>query len=92
MKWISTIDRIGGNRAGYAKGKGKLAPEQAAAYAEPLTTKFRLLDDDGEIYFEGLCGDLNTDADNAFDPLDCLGVDYGCTTLQYLENGEWETL
>lgn len=91
MKWIITIDHIGGQTVNISK-QGKLALEQAATYAEPLTTKFRLLDDDGEIYFEGLCGDLNTDADNAFDPLDSLGEAYGCTTLQYLENGEWETL
>jgi len=48
--------------------------------------KFKLLDDDNITYFKGLMSDYN------FAPLDNFGIHYGCTTLQYFENGEWKTL
>ena len=53
--------------------------------------KFRMLDGDGIVYFEGLfIGDENTDE---FEPLDDYGTpDSGCTDIQYFENGKWETL
>jgi hypothetical protein len=54
--------------------------------------KFRLLDDDGIIYAYGQCS--SCDDDDAFDPLDTTGVDYGCTEIQYKnpETKKWETL
>lgn len=50
--------------------------------------RFRLLDDDGEIYAYGK-------ADNkTFDPLDAYMYSYGCTEIQYKnhETGIYETL
>ncbi len=63
-------------------------------FAHQPTTKFRLLDDDGEVYFIGLITDecLNGPEDRAFSPLDELGRGYGCTEMQYRNNGQWETL
>jgi hypothetical protein len=60
-------------------------------YLEKMTPKmthfFRCLDDDGEPYFWGVCSSEN------FLPLDLVGEQYGCTTIQYLnKNGEYETL
>lgn len=54
--------------------------------------KFRLLDDDGEIYFYGYS--TSCDDKNAFEPLDFYGAAYGCTEIQYKnpENGNYETL
>lgn len=54
--------------------------------------KFRLLDDDGEIYFYGYSS--SCDDEEAFEPLDCYGAAYGCTEIQYkdTETGEYETL
>lgn len=52
--------------------------------------RFRLLDDDGEVYFEGESSDCTSH--RAFAPLDSLGLGYGCTEIQYLTNGHWETL
>lgn len=55
--------------------------------------KFRLLDDDGNIYFYGKC--LTDFGENAFNPLDRFGgPGYGCTDIQYknAETGEWESL
>ena len=51
-----------------------------------LSYKFKLLDGDGEIYFEGVSDDLN------FDPLDDFGVGYCCTEIQYKIGRRWEAL
>jgi hypothetical protein len=62
--------------------------------ADTLPYEFRLLDDDGEVYFEGKCGDLNeADGDQAFEPLDWAETRYGCTKMQYRKvgNEKWET-
>lgn len=55
--------------------------------------KFRLYDDDGELYYEGRSTDSTTEA--AFDPLDCYGKpNAGAVTIKYLseETGEWVVL
>ena len=49
--------------------------------------KFRLLDGDRNIYFEGV-----STRSNSFDPLDFLGTEYGCTDLQFFENGKFVSL
>lgn len=50
--------------------------------------KFRLLDDDGEVYAYGMANKVT------FDPLDEYLHVYGCTEIQYLnpETKEYETL
>lgn len=56
-------------------------------------SKFRMLDDDGIVYYEGFfLGDDKSE--DAFGPLDDYGApNAGCTEIQYLNNkGEWETL
>ena len=54
--------------------------------------KFRLLDDDGEIYFYGYSSTCDDEA--AFEPLDYYGEAYGCTMMEYKnsETGEYEQL
>lgn len=49
--------------------------------------KFRLFDDDNEMYYEG----LSTNS-SSFDPLDWAMEHDGCTDIKYLENGKWESL
>ncbi len=49
--------------------------------------KFRLLDGDKNIYFEG----LSTGCDS-FDPLDFFGSEFGCTDLQYFEDEKFVSL
>ena len=49
--------------------------------------KFRLLDGDRNVYFEGFAT-----ANDSFDPLDFLGIEYGCTDIQYFENGKFVSL
>lgn len=57
----------------------------------PLPFKFRMLDDDGEVYYLGQSNDADSEA--AFAPLDDYGMpNAGCTEIQYLRNGRWETL
>ena len=56
---------------------------------------FRLLDDDGNVYFNGrMTRQLmeKGDGDMLFAPLDEVGIDYGCTELQYMKEGSWATL
>ena len=52
--------------------------------SHPEAKRFRMLDDDGEIYYEGfLVGD-------EFTPLDDFGEpNAGCTSIQVQENGAW---
>ena len=46
-----------------------------------LPHKFLMLDDDKELYFEGVSND-----DSSFDPLDDFGMpDYGCTDIKYFD-------
>jgi len=57
----------------------------------PFAHKFRMLDDDGIVYYVGYCED--GDSEEAFNPLDDYGMpNDGCTEIQYWENGKWETL
>lgn len=68
---------------------------QSRDYDETMKNKlihrFRLLDDDGEVYFEGLSDDCNSE--KAFAPLDDFGEGYaGCTEIQYRLDDAWETL
>lgn len=54
-----------------------------------LGHKFRVLDDDGNVYFEGYSAD-----DSSFEPLDYTRGSYGTTEIQYrnAETGKWESL
>ena len=63
--------------------------ETIAKKPKRLDFKFRLLDDDGEIYAYGY-----SDNDSSFAPLDRYQPDYGCTEIQYKnpKTGVYETL
>jgi len=52
--------------------------------------RFRLLDDDGEVYYLGRSDDQDSEA--AFAPLDWAAAHAGCTEIQYWRGGCWETL
>jgi hypothetical protein len=54
------------------------------------TMRFRLLDDDDNVYFKGVMEPTDTEA--LFIPLDEFGVDYGCTSIQILDCGIWTTV
>ena len=70
------------------------ANAELEALAAKLPYEFRLLDDDGEVYFTGKCGDIEeADADSAFAPLDW-AESFGCTSMEYrrLNHTDWEPL
>lgn len=52
-----------------------------------MNKRFRVLDDDGVVYFWGVCSSCS------FDPLD-FGEQYGCTSIEYKNavTGVWEVL
>lgn len=92
MAWYITKDKLheecGGidsiDQAGQWNGKEETLEEakQKCKYA------FRLLDDDGEVYFHG-----RSSNNSSFAPLDQFGMPgYGCTEIQYYEDGKWQTL
>jgi hypothetical protein len=58
---------------------------------KPIMKEFRLLDDDGIVYYHGESD--TDDDDNAFEPLDYYEAHSGCTEIQYKDkSGKWETL
>lgn len=89
--WIIDIDYIADKTASSgtnanAKGmKSRNYKEGCANY------KFRLLDDDGQVYYAG-----RSDDDSSFAPLDCFGLpNAGCTVIQYWQSGNgggWKNL
>lgn len=60
---------------------------QKAEITPKFNFKFRLLDGDRNIYFEGLAT-----RNDSFDPLDFLGREHGCIDIQYFENGKFTSL
>ena len=83
-KQVITIDHIEkGADAGITGREGAPTP------GKPMF-KFRLKDD-GQVYYEGLCNDNNSQ--DAFAPLDDFGMpNAGCTSIEYFNNGSWEVL
>ena len=80
MKWIITKDLLENKPMQHRNFK-----DITDVLINP--TKFRLLDDDGIIYFKGL-----TEDSSSFQPLDAYGVAFGCTSIEYLEKGVWTVL
>lgn len=60
---------------------------QKKEISDKFKYKFRLLDGDRNIYFEGI-----STKNDSFEPLDCLGNEFGCVDLQFLENGKFRSL
>lgn len=72
-------------------GPTKRTSEEIAA--DPKARPFRMKDDDGELYYEGMIvADPGSEED--FAPLDDFGMpNAGCTSIEYRgKNGEWEAL
>ncbi|HID40635.1 MAG TPA: hypothetical protein EYP33_00575 [Pyrodictium sp.] len=86
--WIITKDNIDDGEA-LKHWNGKEATREEAEIN--CVYKFRMLDDDNNIYYYGRSSDK--DSEDAFSPLDDFGrPNAGCTEIQYYENGKWETL
>lgn len=90
--WKITADHLfpkfGGKSAVGTASVGIDTVEESA-----LTEKFKMYDDDGELYYEGVSDDCMTEG--AFAPLDDFGQpNDGCTSIHYLnkKSGRYETL
>lgn len=92
-EWIITKDFINEGEE-FNRAMNSYSSENAK---ELLTDEnahtFRMYDDDGELYYEGLCSDA--DSEEAFEPLDDFGEpDAGCTEIRYKnkQTQKFETL
>jgi len=57
---------------------------------DEMVARFRMYDDDGEMYYEGIA--TPDDGEDGFAPLDDFGTpNAGCTEIRYLEGQEWVT-
>jgi len=97
--WIIDRDLIDGGRmkgACWQNSSDSALPAQLKS-TPSVGKKFRLLDGDDIVYFEGrfLSGDAGPGGmgEEYFAPLDWAEGSYGCTSIQYLnDRGQWETL
>jgi hypothetical protein len=88
--WLITYDFIDG---GESKGvRGPRASRLTRSEIRKHGKSFRLLDDDGELYYRGLY--VGPDDETLFAPLDDFGMpNAGCATIQYRNAlGAWESL
>lgn len=110
MKWMITEDLInteGPNHLNYRHGPSscmfrfrEVSRIKGLAgalfnFKEDMTDEFELYDDDGVLYYRGLCRDLDKqDASSAFQPLDWAANDVGATYMMYRKIGgtEWKQL
>ena len=104
MHWIITTDRINDAESScvnklraskaFIETLRAASPKERACHIgefnKSMTDEFRLYDDDENLYFEGLCLDLdNQDGDSAFEPLDW-AEQFGCVGMKYRKVGEKE--
>ena len=88
--WIITTDHVcEGDDNGVTGPSSYDGPTDATA----LPIKFRMYDDDGELYYEGRMNDGASEQFGLLDPLYAFGYgNAGCTRLDIFENGRWVTL
>lgn len=107
MLWIITTDHSETHQQGHVNPGSRTrreawsgSPVEArdtlrATWAEMCETKFRLLDDDDNVCYEGVWHNLdNQDGDSAFEPLDWAEGIVGATTMEYRLKGAsaWQVL
>lgn len=88
--WIITHDFLEGE-VDQSNAVGVASRDFDESQRHRLQHPFRMLDDDGELYYQGLSDDACTE--NALAPLDDFGMGYaGCTEIHYLVNGVWNPI
>lgn len=96
--WVITFDHLeqaADRTAGPRGSRCETVDELKAAY--PVVRKFKMFDDDGELYYTGFIGVSKADNDGEllFAPLEDYGTPAaGCTRIDYknLTTGAWEVL
>jgi hypothetical protein len=110
MKWLIPKDLIASAGESTAVGEGNVSQESRniiralpseavgsflAGFTKSWSHEIRLYDDDGELYYEGRCDQLDqADQDAAFAPQDWATNEAGCTSTKYRKVGatKWEDL
>jgi len=89
MAWYITEDAVDDGKAiGEWSARFQNPENRFEKCKEICNHKFRMLDDDNMVYYVGYSNDSSS-----FQPLDDFGMpNAGCTDIQYLENGKWESL
>ena len=76
--------------------KGTVGPKGTILDKGTIVTmgkKFRMKDDDGFVYYEGMIFETDMSETTGFEPLDEFGSpNAGCTSIEYMENGKWVEL
>ena len=88
MAWIITVDHIedGARVETFGPRTTELARDEIIDHVD--ATPFRMFDDDGILYYEGLMTTPDTDP---FAPLDHFGApNAGCTMIELKTDGGWE--
>lgn len=82
MSWEITVDHICDGDDNGVTGPRGCGKDEARPHA------FRMYDDDGELYYEGVSSEED------FDPLDDFGLpNAGCTDIHYKnKDGVWEPM
>lgn len=80
---------------GFRASPNETAEETKARFerlVKKCKNRFRVCDDDGIWYFKGIATTNNDE--RAFQPLEEVGMAYGCTYIEYWNNekGKWEVL
>ena len=88
--WLITRDLVSNE-----EDRGTIGPRGCPLTSEEITATgipFRMLDDDGEVYYHGLY--VGPDDESLFAPLDDFGMpNAGAVAIQYRNAaGEWEAL
>lgn len=89
--WAITVDKLDVNL------KGLCGPSNVALTVEQIrqhekAEKFRVKDDDGEIYYYGYFVNLGGEGVSGFEPLDDYGRSLGATSIEYKTDGEYKQL
>ena len=90
--WVITADLLGDERSDV----GTVGPSGCPFSAEHIErdgSKFRMKDDDGEVYYEGRI--ILGEDEEWFGPLDDFGMpNAGCTSIEYYNEhkSEWEVI
>jgi len=87
--WIIDKDRIGNGISVGIAGPADISEQLFNKLKSNVGDKFRMLDDDKNIYYEGrIIGNYN-----GFEPLDDFGQpNDGCVVIEYMKNSKWAPL
>lgn len=93
MAFLITEDKISNGEAVGTEGPFGITEEVKARLQAGEGLRFKMYDDDGELYYHGLY--IEEDDSDEFEPLDCFGLpNAGCTRIDMFnpKKGKMETV